>query len=252
MNNIQIFSNNQFGDIRTAVKDGEPLFVATDVCRALEIGNPAQATVRLDEDEKGIISTDTLGGKQNLLFVTESGLYSLVLGSRKPEAKAFKRWVTHDIIPTIRKTGGYVSNDEMFINTYLPFADEQTKLLFKSTLETVKALNSKIEADKPKVLFADAVSASHTSILIGDLAKILKQNGVDMGAKRMFSWLRDNGYLIKSGSSKNMPTQRAMEQGLFEIKEGSYIDSNGNNVTTKTSKVTGKGQQFFINKLLGE
>lgn len=249
MNQLQIFSNSEFGEIRTTAKDGEPLFVAADVCRVLEIANTTDAIKRLDDDEKASFNLGLSGGTTNC--ITESGLYSLVLGSRKPEAKAFKRWITHDVIPTIRKTGGYVNNDDMFINTYLPFADEQTKLLFKSTLETVKALNCKIEADKPKVLFADAVSASHTSILVGDLAKIVKQNGVDIGAKRLFSWLRESGYLIKSGSSKNMPTQRAMEQGLFEIKEGSYIDSNGNNITTKTSKVTGKGQQFFINKLLG-
>ena len=248
MNQLQIFKNSEFGEIRTSVNDGEPWFVAADVCRALEIANTTDAIKRLDDDERASLNLGHPMFDTNV--VTESGLYSLVLGSRKPEAKTFKRWITHEVIPTIRKTGGYVNNDDMFINTYLPFADEQTRLLFKSTLETVKSLNCKIEADKPKVLFADAVSASHTSILIGDLAKILKQNGIEVGQKRLFSWLRDNGYLIKSGSSKNVPTQRAMEQGLFEIKEGSYVDGNGNNITTKTSKVTGKGQVYFVNRLM--
>ena len=250
MNQLQIFKNSEFGEIRTTVKEGEPLFVAADVCTALEIANSRMATDRLDDDEKADVSLTDGSQIRHMTAVTESGLYSLVLGSRKPEAKVFKRWITHEVIPVIRKTGGYVNNDDLFINTYLPFADEQTRLLFRSTLETVKLLNSKIEADKPKVLFADAVSASHTSILIGDLAKILKQNGIEVGQKRLFSWLRDNGYLIKSGSSKNVPTQRAMEQGLFEIKEGSYVDGNGNNITTKTSKVTGKGSLYFVNKFL--
>ena len=253
MNNLQIFSNSEFGEIRTEVKDGQPLFVAVDICRVLGLEQISRAMDRLDEEDRGLVKVTHPQSPSKTIdvnAVTESGLYELVLCSNKPEAKTFKRWITHDVIPTIRKTGGYVNNDEMFINTYLPFADAQTKLMFRSTLETVKALNCKIEADKPKVLFADAVSASHTSILVGDLAKILKQNGVEMGAMRLFSWLRDNGYLIKFGGSKNMPTQRAMEQGLFEIKEGSYIDSNGNNITTKSSRVTGKGSLYFINKFL--
>lgn len=252
MNELKVFSNDQFGQIRTASRNGDPLFVATDVCRALEIQNSRDALARLDEDEKDVVSTDTLGGKQAMSAVTESGLYSLVLGSRKPEAKAFKRWITHEVIPAIRKTGGYVSDDELFIRTYLPYADEQSKDMFRATLNTVRSLNAKIEQDKPKVLFADAVSTSKTSILVGEMAKLLKQNGVEVGQNRLFDWLRSNGYLIRSqGTDFNMPTQRAMELGLFEIKETTSVNPDGSIRTNKTTKVTGKGQQYFVDRFLG-
>lgn len=154
------------------------------------------------------------------------------------------------MLPAIRTTGGYVNNDDTFVNTYLPFADEQTKMLFRSTLETVRNLNSKIEQDKPKVLFADAVETAKTSILIGDLAKLIKQNGVDIGQKRLFDWLREKGYLIKNGNSRNMPTQKAMDLKLFEVKERTINNPDGSVKITKTTKVTGKGQQYFINKFL--
>ena len=183
--------------------------------------------------------------------VNEAGLYSLVLGSRKPEAKAFKRWITHEVLPTIRRTGGYVNSAEAFIGHYLPHADESTRTMFRAQLKAIEELNAKIEADKPKVLFADAVSSSDTTILVGEMAKILKQNGVDIGQKRFFEWLRQNGYLIKrKGSEWNMPTQRSMELGLFEIKESTHLDGNGCNITTKTPKITGKGQQYFIGEFL--
>ena len=252
MNELQIFSNDQFGQIRTTVDGGDPLFVAADVCKALDIGNPAQAVSRLDEDEKAvIISNDTAGRPNHFLSVTESGLYSLVLGSRKPEAKAFKRWITHEVIPTIRKTGGYVNDDAAFVSTYLPNADEQTKALFRQTLATVRGLNSKIEADKPKVLFADAVSTSDTVILIGELAKLIKQNGVDIGQNRLFQYLRDNGYLIKRmGADYNSPTQYSMERGWFKIKERTVQEPNGAVTIHKTTLVTGKGQQYFIHLFL--
>lgn len=145
---------------------------------------------RLDEDEKGVVLTDTLGGTQELTAVNEPGLYSLILGSRKPEAKQFKRWITHEVIPTIRKTGGYVANDDLFIQTYLPQADEQTKQLFKVTLHTMKEQSKQIETMKPKALFADAVEASESSVLVGELAKILKQNGIEIGQNKLFKWLR--------------------------------------------------------------
>lgn len=250
MNQLQIFKNTEFGEIRTTQINGEPWFVAADVCKALDIARTSDAVSRLDEDEKGTVSTDTLGGKQNLLAINESGLYSLVLGSRKPEARQFKRWITHDVIPTIRKTGGYVADENTFLNTYLPYADEQTRELFGATLKTIRSLNSKIESDKPKVLFADAVSASHTSILVGDLAKILKQNGIETGQKRLFEWLRENDYLMKKGTSYNMPTQRAMEKGLFEVKETTINNPDGSIRVTRTTKVTGAGQCFFVNRLL--
>ena len=252
MNNLQIFNNDQFGQIRTTVKDGAPLFVAADVCRALEIQNHKDAIKRLDDDEKsGVVLTDPHGRPQETNCVTESGLYSLVLGSRKPEAKAFKRWITHDVLPTIRQTGGYVSDEQQFVNTYLPFADANTKALFGQTLVQLRAANEQLERQKPKVLFADAVSAAHTSILVGELAKLLKQNGVDIGQHRLFQYLRENGYLIKRrGSDYNMPTQYAMERGWFEIKETAITHGDGHTSVNKTPKVTGKGQQYFINLFL--
>ena len=251
MTDLQIFNNDQFGQIRTTVKDGAPLFVAADVCRALEISKYRDAVSRLDEDERGSFEVDTPGGTQKMTAVTESGLYSLVLGSRKPEAKAFKRWITHDVLPTIRQTGGYVSDEQQFVNTYLPFADANTKALFGQTLAQLRAANEQLEQQKPKVLFADAVSAAHTSILVGELAKLLKQNGVDIGQHRLFQYLRENGYLIKRrGTDYNMPTQYAMERGWFEIKETAITHGDGHTSVNKTPKVTGKGQQYFINLFL--
>ena len=251
MNELQIFKSHEFGEIRTTIQNGEPWFVAADVCKALDIENNRKATNRLDDDEKGVTSSDTLGGKQKLTIVNEAGLYSLVLGSRKPEAKAFKRWITHEVLPTIRRTGGYVNSAEAFIGHYLPHADESTRTMFRAQLKAIEELNAKIEADKPKVLFADAVYSSDTTILVGEMAKILKQNGVDISQKRFFEWLRQNGYLIKrKGSEWNMPTQRSMELGLFEIKESTHLDGNGCNITTKTPKITGKGQQYFIGEFL--
>lgn len=250
MNNLQIFSNPDFGTIRTTEENGKPLFCGSDIAKALGYGNAPDA---LSRHCKAIVKRDTptQSGIQLMSFITESDVYRLVFGSKLPNAETFTDWVTEEVLPVIRKTGGYVSNDEMFINTYLPFADEQTKLLFKSTLETVKSLNSKIEADKPKVIFADAVSASHTSILVGELAKLVKQNGIEVGQKRLFDWPRQNGYLIRrNGTDYNMPTQRSMEMGLFEIKETVIAHSDGHTSISKTPKVTGKGQTYFVNRLM--
>ena len=251
MNDLHIFENKDFGKVRTVTLNGAPWFVAADVCRALDIANSRDAVKRLDDDERGVVSTDTLGGVQEMTVVNESGLYSLVLGSRKPEAKQFKRWITHEVIPTIRKTGGYVNNDELFVRTYLPNADDTTKALFRSTLETIRTQNAKLEEYKPKAIFADAVSASKSSILVGELAKILQQNGVAIGQNRLFAWLRNNGYLCCYGERYNMPTQRSMEMSLFEIKETTINNPDGSIRVSRTVKVTGKGQQYFINKFLG-
>ena len=252
MNELQIFENKDFGKVRTVTLDGAPCFVAADVCRALDIANSRDAVNRLDDDEKNtVVLTDGNRGNPNVTVVTESGLYSLVLGSRKPEAKQFKRWITHEVIPTIRKTGGYVNNDELFVRTYLPNADDTTKALFRSTLETIRKQNAKIEEYKPKAIFADAVSASKSSILVGELAKILQQNGVAIGQNRLFAWLRNNGYLCCYGERYNMPTQRSMEMSLFEIKETTINNPDGSIRVSRTVKVTGKGQQYFINKFLG-
>lgn len=246
MNELQIFKNNQFGNVRIVMKGQEPWFVAKDVCECLAISKHRDAISRLDTDERGSLKVDTLGGKQEMATVNEYGLYSLVLSSRKPEAKEFKRWITHDVIPQIRKTGQYIAD--------IPRTLPDALRAYANEVEEHNKAKALIEEQKPKVLFADSVAASHTSILVGDLAKLLHQNGVkDMGQKRLFNWLRENSYLIKrKGSDYNSPTQKAMEMGLFQIKETVVSHADGHTSVNKTTKVTGKGQQYFINKFLGE
>ncbi len=252
MNKLQIFENTEFGSIRTVEIDNKVLFNATDVGNALGYSNPQKA-IRDHCKKDGCTNRsviDILGREQQAKFIDEGNLYRLIAHSKLPTAEKFESWIFDEVLPTIRKTGGYVNDDEMFVQTYLPFADEQTKALFRSTLEAIKNQNAKIEADKPKVLFADAVETADTSILVGDLAKLIKQNGVDIGQKRLFAWLRDKGYLIKSGNSRNMPTQKSMDLKLFEVKERTISNPDGSVRVTKTTKVTGKGQQYFINKFL--
>ena len=242
MNELQIFENPEFGRVRTTVIDGEPQFVAADVCRALDLGNPTRALDRLDNDERTLISIKGASNGKPVNGVNEPGLYSLVLGSRKPEAKKFKRWITHDVIPAIRKTGGY----------HVPQSPEEQ--MAQGLLAAQKLLAEKdkrIEEMRPKEIFADAVSVSKTDILIGDLAKLIKQNGHDIGQKRLFAWLREKGYLIKrKGLDWNTPTQKAMEMKLFRVKETVVTHSDGHTTVSKTPKVTGKGQVYFINKFL--
>lgn len=255
MNEIKIFENKQFGSIRTLTIDGEPYFVGKDVAEILGYAKARNAiAAHVDEDDKKDAPIQgVLGGVQQMTLINESGLYSLILGSKLPTAKMFKRWVTSEVLPTIRKTGGYINDDDAFIETYLPFADENTRLLFKGTLETVRSLNAQIKQNKPKVVFADAVTSSKTSILIGELAKLIKQNGIQIGEKRLFAWMRENGYLIKrKGTDYNSPTQRSMEMELFEVKETAITHADGHVTVSKTTKVTGKGQQYFINKFLSK
>ena len=241
MNDVKIFENPEFGRVRTTVIDGEPWFVAADVCHALDIGNPSDALNRLDDDERTLVSIEGASNGKPVNGVNEPGLYSLVLGSRKPEAKAFKRWITHDVIPAIRKTGGY----------HVPQSPaEQMAQGLLAAQKLLAEKDKRIEEMRPKEIFADAVTASKTSILVGGLAKLIKQQGIDIGQKRLFAWMRENGFLIKSGTEKNMPTQRAMDMKLFEVKEGSFVDGNGVNRITRTTKVTGKGQVYFVNKFL--
>lgn len=246
MNELQIFNSSEFGQIRTVTKDNEPWFVATDICKALDIKNVTQAIQRLDNDERSMFN---IGRQGDTNCVNEYGLYNLVLASRKQGAKEFKRWITHEVIPSIRKSGGYIAGQETMSDTELM---AKALLVAQKQIEQRNAIieqqKAKIEADKPKTIFADAVSASKTSILIGDLAKLICQNGYKIGQKRLFEWLRENGYLIKSGSSKNMPMQRYVEQGLFEIKESNAQNPDGSVRITKTTKVTGKGQIYFVNK----
>ena len=244
MNEIKVFENPKFGSIRTVEQNGEPWFVVADVCKSLELGNPSQAMTRLDADEKSTLISNE-GKKLNI--VNEPGLYTLVLSSRKPEAKLFKRWITHEVLPSIRKTGGYISGQENM---------SDSELMAKALLVAQRQINqrdARIAEMQPKALFADSVAASKTSILIGELAKILKQNGVETGQKRLFVWMRENGYLIRrKGTDYNMPTQRAMELKLFEIKETVVNHADGHQTANKTPKVTGKGQVYFINLLLKE
>ncbi|AXF40057.1 KilAC domain antirepressor [Paenibacillus phage Bloom] len=244
MNQLQVF-NFTGKDVRVIMKDGQPWWLAKDICSVLDHSDVSMAVKRLDEDEKLTQTLFVSGQNRNVWFVNEPGLYSLILTSRKPEAKQFKRWVTHEVLPAIRKTGMYAA-DELLDNPEL-LIHAVTKL--KEEREARQQLEAQVKSDKPKVLFADAVSASQTSILVGDLAKILKQNGIQTGGKRLFEWMRANGYLIKrQGADYNMPTQRAMEMGLFEIKETSVTHSDGHVTINKTSKVTGKGQVYFVNK----
>lgn len=252
MNELTTFENEQFGKIRGLLIDGEPWFVAVDVCRALDIGNSRQALTRLNYDEKGVISNDTLGGKQEMNIINESGLYNLVFTSRKPEAEAFRCWVYHDVLPTIRKTGGYVANPDMFVDTYFCTADEETKTVLKCAFQTIGNQNRMIAEMRPKANFADSVTASDDGMLVGTFAKILKQNGVNTGQNRLFAWMRENGYLMKEGEWKNKPTQVSMEQGLFKIRESVVEDAEGKLHTHTTPLLTGKGQQYFINMFLPE
>lgn len=248
MNELQVFKNQEFGSVRTLTLNDEPWFVGKDVAEALGYKNTKDALAKhVDSEDKEILKSQnaTLENIPNrgVTVVNESGLYSLVLSSKLPSAKKFKRWVTSEVLPALRKTGQYQVKEL-----------SGQELMAKALIEAQSVLAAKdkvIEEMKPKVVFADAVATSHTSILVGELAKILKQNGIDMGQKRLFAWLREKGYLIKrQGTDYNMPTQKAMELGLFEIKEGSYVNGSGVNITTKTPKITGKGQQYFINKFL--
>lgn len=244
MNEVQLF-NFENHEVRSLLINSEPWFVGKDVAEVLGYVKPLNAIAQhVDKDDslkQGL--TDSLGRQQKTIFVNESGLYALIFGSKLESAQKFKRWVTSEVLPALRKTGQYQVKE-------LSGAELMAKALIEAQ-SVLAAKDKQIQEMKPKVVFADAVATSHTSILVGELAKILKQNGIDMGQKRLFAWLREKGYLIKrQGTDYNMPTQKAMELGLFEIKEGSYVNGSGVNITTKTPKITGKGQQYFINKFL--
>lgn len=254
MNNLQIFDSPDFGQIRTIQQNGEPWFVGKDVADILGYQNGSRDVNRhVDEDDRQNYQNGTFESNRGLTIINESGLYSLILSSKMPKAKEFKRWVTSEVIPAIRKTGGYIAGSENMTDAEIM---AKAVLVAQSTIQQrdqrIKELESDVAAAKPKVLFADAVSASDSTILIGDLAKILKQNGHPIGQKRLFCWMREQGYLIKrAGADYNSPTQRAMEMGLFKIKETAISHSDGHVSVSKTTKVTGKGQQYFINKFCG-
>lgn len=243
MNELQLFNNPEFGAIRAIEVNGEPWFVGRDVAQALGYKEPTKAArEKVDPEDRGVSKIDTPSGEQEMTIINESGLYSLVLSSKLPGAKKFKRWVTSEVLPTIRKTGGY----------QLPKDYPSALRALADTTEKLLAAETENEANKPKVLFADAVSTAKTSILVGELAKLLKQNGVDIGQNRLFGWLRENGFLIRrNGTDFNMPTQKSMDLGLFEIKETVVSHADGHTSVNKTPKVTGKGQQYFVQRFLG-
>lgn len=249
MNELKIFENAEFGQVRTVQLNNKPYFCMVDICKSLDISNISQAKTRLKED--GVISNeviDSLGRKQQANFINESNMYKLIFQSRKDSAERFTDWVTTEVLPAIRKHGAYavdelLNNPDMAIKAFTALKEEREKN------KTLQADNARM---KPKEVFADAVSTSKCSILIGELAKLLKQNGYDTGEKRLFQWLRENNFLIKrKGTDFNAPTQKSMELGLFEVKETAITHSDGHTTINKTTKVTGKGQQYFINKFLG-
>ena len=256
-NKIQVW-NYEGTEVRTVQIDGEPWFVLADICRELEISHVKDTATRIDEDDLGQTEViDRMGRSQKVWIINESGLYTVILRSDKPQAKPFRKWVTSEVLPSIRKHGAYMTEQtleraltspDFLIELATQLKTEQEQ---RRRLETTVAAQSKqMEQDKPKVLFADSVTASSSSILIGELAKLIKQNGVDIGQRRLFEWMRANGYLIKrKGSEYNLPTQRSMEQGLMEIKETSVVHT-GYTTISKTPKVTGKGQVYFINLFL--
>lgn len=257
MNELQTFTSAAFGSVRIIDKGGQPWFVGKDVADILGYSNSSKAIPQhVDEEDRQKQNLPTAQNGKLVAaswLINESGLYSLILSSKMPKAKEFKRWVTSEVIPAIRKTGGYIAGSEKMTDAEIM---AKAVLVAQSTIrqrdQRIKELESDVAAAKPKVLFADAVSASDSTILIGDLAKILKQNGHPIGQKRLFCWMREQGYLIKrAGADYNSPTQRAMEMGLFKIKETAISHSDGHVSVSKTTKVTGKGQQYFINKFCG-
>lgn len=248
---IQVFENAEFGTVRVSTQDGEPWFVAKDVCDVLGLDHTALR--KLDADEKGRDSIPTLGGTQQMTMVSEPGFYRLVMKSRKPEAKAFQRWVTHEVLPAIRRDGGYMAakpdeTPEEIMARALRIADE-TMRRQKERIESLSSANAEM---RPKALFADAVAASDGTCLVGELAKMIAQNGVDIGQNRLFAWMREKGYLGKSGCNYNRPTQRSIEMGILKVKETAVHHADGHVTINSTPKVTGKGQVYFVQKFLGE
>lgn len=248
MEKVQVFKNEEF-EVRTVEINGEPWFIGKDVANVLGYSNSRKALAdHVDSEDKNTVTIrDGIVGNPNQTIINESGLYSLILGSKLPSAKRFKHWVTSEVLPAIRQSGVYMTDDKAYDITHNP--GSLADLLLQAG-EQLKQKEIIIQEMKPKALFADAVTTSHTSILVGDLAKIIKQNGYEIGQKRLFEWLRQNGYLIKSGSSKNMPTQKSMDLHLFEVKESTVQNHDGSVRVTKTPKCTGEGQVYFINKFL--
>lgn len=247
MTDLQIFKNPEFGEIRTLEENGKILFCAADIAKALGYANPNKA---VNDHCRAITkrSTPISGKMQGINFIPEGDVYRLITHSKLSAAEKFEKWVFDEVLPTIHKHGAYMTPDKLEEVLLKPDTLIQLAQNLKAEQEKRRALEVKMEEQKPKVLFAESVEVAKTSILIGELAKLLKQNGINIGQNRLFEWLRNNGYLIKrQGSDYNMPTQRAMEMGLFEIKETTITHSDGHIHVSKTPKVTGKGQVYFVN-----
>ena len=247
----QVFENPEFGKLRvTRDENGEPWFVIADLCKALDLSNPTMVASRLNEDDLSTTEvTDSLGRKQKANTTNEGGMYEVVFMSRKPEAKRFKRWVTHDVLPAIRRDGGYMvaredESDDVVMARALIIADKALKRKDKLIAEQV----AQIDEMRPKALFADAVAASDGTCLVGELAKMMTQAGFTVGQNRLFAKLREDGYLGKSGSNRNVPLQRYVEQGLFKIKETAVSHADGHVTINRTPKITGRGQRYFIDR----
>ncbi|WP_195212697.1 phage antirepressor [Staphylococcus epidermidis] len=253
MQDLQIFNFEEL-PVRTLTVNEEPFFVGKDVAEILGYSNTRDALYRhVDGEDKDVVKLDTLGGKQSQTIINESGLYSLIFSSKLESAKRFKRWVTSEVLPAIRKNGIYATDN--VIENILNNPDYIINVLteYKKEKEHNLVLEQQVKENKPKVLFADSVAGSDNSILVGELAKLLKQNGIDVGQNRLFKWLRNNGYLIKkSGESYNLPTQKSMDLEILDIKKRVINNPDGSSKITRTPKVTGKGQQYFINKFLTE
>lgn len=268
MANIEIFKNDLFGSVRVTVKESQPLFCLADVCRALKLNNPSQVKTRLRQTGMQLIDLQTLSkneglsinelGNTHATFINEGNLYKCIFQSRSEDAEKFQEWVCDEVLPSIRKTGGYIAaktedTPEEIMARALLVAQDTLRRRDERIAQLQRENEShqeKIRADAPKVLFAEAVSTSQSSCLVGELAKIIQQNGVQIGQNRLFKWMRSNGFLCNYGAQYNMPTQKAMELGLFEIKEHSIMRPDGSVMVTRTTKVTGKGQVYFVNRFL--
>ena len=254
MSEMNVFQHPEFGKVRVVVIGGEPWLVGKDVAMALGYSDTFGALKKhVDDEDKQNCQNDSFETPRGMIVINESGLYSLVLSSKLPGARKFKRWVTAEVLPTIRKHGGYIAGQESMSDEELI---ARALLLAQSKIEerdrVIEEQGRQIEVMRPAQIFASAVAVFGNTVLVGELAKLLKQNGVAVGQNRLFEWLRQNGYLVRrKGTDYNMPTQRSMELGLFEIKETVIFHSDGHTTVSRTPKVTGKGQEYFINKFLG-
>lgn len=267
MNKIQIFQNEQFGKVRIAMNENEePLFCLADVCKAVGLTNPSSVKARLDKEDVQLVDLHALKQNEGIItgnstanFITEGGFYDVLLYSDAPQVKPFRKWVISEVLPSIRKHGAYMTQEtlekaltspDFLIQLATNLKEEKQKRI--EAEQKAELAEQTIKTNAPKVLFADAVSTSQRSCLVAELAKILQQNGVNIGQNRLFAWMRENGYLCSKGQYYNQPTQKAMDLGLFELKQTTINKPDGSILVSTTTKVTGKGQVYFVNKFLGK